>query len=127
MAGIHGTHTVPELAVRRFLHKQGFRYRLHAKSLPGRPDIVLPKYRTVVLVHGCFWHQHADCRFAVMPRTNVAFWRQKLGGNVLRDSENLRRLGELGWNALVIWECDVHNHKALRRLVPRIRRSSTVR
>lgn len=120
MSGIRGRDTKPELMVRRFLHRLGFRYRLHVRTLPGRPDIVLPKYRSAVFVHGCFWHQHAGCRFAVMPRSNSEFWRTKLNGNVERDAVTARRLSELGWRALTIWECEVENEDALRKLAANI-------
>jgi DNA mismatch endonuclease, patch repair protein len=107
MAGIRGTNTKPELAVRRFLHRLGFRYRLHDKRLPGRPDLVLPRYRTAVFVHGCFWHQHPGCRLAAKPGTNVDFWRAKLEGNVARDERVRSQLAESGWKALTVWECEV--------------------
>jgi DNA mismatch endonuclease (patch repair protein) len=105
MAGIRGKNTKPELEVRRFLHRLGFRYRLHDRRLPGRPDIVLPKYRTVVFVHGCFWHQHPGCRLSARPDTNATFWRNKLRANVERDERDQTRLKELGWRPLTVWEC----------------------
>jgi DNA mismatch endonuclease, patch repair protein len=105
MASIRGSNTSPELVVRRLLHSLGFRFRLHRKDLPGRPDIILPKYRLAVFVHGCFWHQHAGCRYAYSPKSNKKFWRDKLDGNALRDQRVLAGLHSLGWRTLVVWEC----------------------
>ena len=107
MAGIRGKNTKPELHVRRFLHRQGFRFRVHDKRLPGRPDIVLRKHRTVVFVHGCFWHQHSGCRFAYSPKSNRAFWGAKLQANVERDAVTEANLRALGWRVLTLWECEV--------------------
>jgi DNA mismatch endonuclease, patch repair protein len=107
MSRIRSANTKPELVVRRTLHAMGFRYRLHAQWLPGIPDIVFTKKRKVIFVHGCFWHQHAGCPRAVMPRTNRSYWQPKLAGNVTRDrvvGENLRNVG---WKVLVIWECEI--------------------
>src|SRR5687768_13703745 len=97
MSGIRGKNTKPELFVRQELHRRGFRFRLHVGSLPGKPDIVLPKYRAVVEVRGCFWHQHSGCRFAYMPKSNRAFWKRKLRSNSERDLVNDRALRSLGW------------------------------
>jgi len=116
MAGIRGRDTKPELAVRRYLDAQGFRYRLHARELPGRPDIVLPRHRAVVLVHGCFWHQHPECRFAYRPKSRAEFWAAKLEANTRRDRRDQSRLRELGWAVHVIWECELRDD-ALRTLV----------
>jgi DNA mismatch endonuclease (patch repair protein) len=107
MSGIRGRNTRPEMIVRRFLHAQGFRYRLHASDLPGRPDIVLPRRRAVVFVHGCFWHQHLGCRFAYRPKSHEQFWESKLEANVARDARDQRRLKELGWDVCVVWECEM--------------------
>lgn len=107
MSRIGGKNTSPEVAVRRFLHREGLRFRIHRRDLPGRPDVVLPRYRTVVFVHGCFWHRHAGCRYATTPSTNVAFWEKKFGQNVTRDARNLRELRRLGWRTIVIWECNL--------------------
>ena len=116
MSGIRGTNTQPELRVRRFLHSHGFRYRLHDRTLPGHPDIVLPRYRTVVFVHGCFWHQHSGCRFATRPDTNADFWRAKLAGNVARDQRQREGLMRRGWRVEVVWECeDVQRWELLAR------------
>lgn len=118
MSRIHGADTGPEKAVRSALHRAGFRYRLHVSSLPGRPDIVLPKHRTVILVHGCFWHRHRRCRYAYMPKSNVDFWREKFRSNVKRDRQQRRRLEDLGWRVVVVWECET---LALRELEERVR------
>jgi len=95
------------MIVRRWLWKQGFRYRLHRKDLPGKPDIVLPKYHVVIFVHGCFWHRH-NCKYAVMPETRRDFWETKLNGNAERDKINMQKLADLGWRVLVIWECEIN-------------------
>ncbi|MBK8293670.1 MAG: DNA mismatch endonuclease Vsr [Solirubrobacterales bacterium] len=106
MAGIRGKDTGIEIQMRRALHARGFRYRLHAKDLPGKPDIVLPKYNAVVMVNGCFWHGH-DCNLFRLPATNREKWRRKLDRNRQRDSENLVRLNEAGWRVIEVWECAV--------------------
>jgi len=120
MAGIQGQNTRPELTVRRYLHQRGFRFRLHVKSLPGRPDIVLSQYRTVVEVRGCFWHQHPGCRFAYSPKTNRRFWRSKLGSNSLRDARNETVLKDAGWRTIVVWECEATDERKLDRVARRI-------
>lgn len=118
MAAIRGKDTAPELAVRRMLHGMGLRFRLHRKELPGRPDIVLPRHRTVVFVHGCFWHRHQGCRFTTTPKTRREFWQAKFDGNVARDRRNQAELVQLGWRVIVVWECELRDVAALRdRLV----------
>ena len=124
MSAIRGRDTKPELVVRRFLHARGFRYRLHVRGLPGRPDIVLPRHRTVVFIHGCFWHRHRNCRFAVLPKSNRQFWLAKLSGNVRRDARNSLELRRAGWRVLTIWECST-SVASLRRLERRILSDST--
>jgi DNA mismatch endonuclease (patch repair protein) len=116
MSGISAKDTRPELRVRRYLHAGGFRYRLHGKDLPGRPDIILPRFRSLIFVHGCFWHQHPGCRFAYMPKSNRAFWDKKLGANVIRDRAIVRRLRRMGWRVRIVWECDVANERQLTAL-----------
>jgi DNA mismatch endonuclease (patch repair protein) len=111
MAAIKGSNTKPELAVRSALHRAGLRFRLHRKDLPGRPDIVLPKYKTVIFVHGCFWHRHG-CANSVMPKTRREFWEEKLEGNRRRDSRQQRALRSAGWRVLVVWECAVRSDVA---------------
>jgi DNA mismatch endonuclease (patch repair protein) len=110
MAAIRGKNTVPEVTVRRFLHAQGFRFRLHHKDLPGKPDIVLPKYRTAIFVHGCFWHLHG-CKNTVIPKTRTEWWLAKLEGNRTRDEKNSQRLKQLGWRVITIWECEISNSR----------------
>lgn len=106
MAGIKGKNTKPELIVRSYLHRAGFRFSLHRKDLPGRPDIVLPKYRTVVFVHGCFWHRHARCRYATSPGTRPKFWQAKFRSNKARDIRAARDLAGAGWHVFVVWACE---------------------
>jgi DNA mismatch endonuclease (patch repair protein) len=113
MAAIKGRNTKPEILVRQMLHAHGFRFRLHRRDLPGRPDIVLPKYKTVVFVNGCFWHQHVGCKFATKPSSRVEFWDAKLTRNVARDFENAAKLAELGWRVIVVWECELRDANAV--------------
>ena len=107
MSRIKGKNTKPEEIVRKYLHAQGFRYRKNVEDLPGKPDIVLAKYKTVVFVNGCFWHHHNGCSFFKWPENNAEFWRRKISGNEIRDLKNYKKLESLGWNVLVVWECDV--------------------
>ena len=104
MSGIRGKDTAPERMIRSELHRRGFRFRLHYPGLPGRPDLVLPKYRVVIQVNGCFWHRHG-CRLFKWPSTNIEKWRAKLEANVVRDEMNVRQYKDLGWRTLLIWEC----------------------
>lgn len=104
MSAIKSRDTRPEVLIRRALHREGFRYRLHVKELPGKPDLVFPRYNAVIQVNGCFWHSHG-CYLSSIPRTRVSFWAQKLDRNRERDALNLLRLNELGWRVLTIWEC----------------------
>jgi DNA mismatch endonuclease, patch repair protein len=119
MSGIRGRNTRPEIAVRKHLFAAGLRFRLHPSNVPGRPDIVLPRLRSVVLVHGCFWHRHRACRFAYTPRSNIAFWRKKFSSNVARDLTVKKLLRSSGWHAYVIWECQV-NERRLNQLVKKL-------
>lgn len=107
MSLVRSKNTKPELLVRSLLHRMGYRFRLHRKDLPGSPDMVLPKYRTAIFVHGCFWHQHPGCKKATLPNQNAEFWREKFERNVRRDENAQRRLREMGWRVLVLWECEV--------------------
>lgn len=118
MAAIRSTNTQPEIAVRRFLHSQGFRFRLYRKDLPGKPDIVLPKYQTAIFVHGCFWHLHG-CKNSVIPKTRPDWWKTKLEGNRDRDQENRRHLQKLGWKVITVWECQIVT-ASLTRLIREI-------
>lgn len=114
MRAVRKKDTRPELAVRKALHAQGFRFRLHRDDLPGTPDIVLPRHRAVVLVHGCFWHQHPGCRHANVPQTRESYWLPKLRRNLERDARVLAELQALGWRVLVVWECQTTNSEVLR-------------
>jgi DNA mismatch endonuclease (patch repair protein) len=105
MSGIRGKNTKPELALRKALHSRGFRYRLNDCRLPGRPDLVLPKYRTAILVHGCFWHRHEECRYATSPSTRPEFWQAKFDANTRRDREVQELLTKQGWRVATVWEC----------------------
>ena len=107
MRNIRGRNTVPERRVRSFLHSMGFRFRIHAKELPGKPDIVMPKYRAVIFVHGCFWHKHPGCKDSHVPKSNVAYWGSKLNKNVERDSLHQIALENMGWRVIIIWACEL--------------------
>lgn len=111
MSGIRSKNTKPEMIVRRFLHAKGLRYKLHDKTLPGRPDIVLSRHRTVIMVQGCFWHRHAGCQFAYVPKTRQDFWMTKLEGNVERDSRAVSALQKAGWKCLTVWECELRGQE----------------
>lgn len=113
MSRIRSVDTKPELAVRRLLHARGLRFRLHRHDLPGRPDIVLPRHRLAIFVHGCFWHQHQGCRLASKPKTRGDYWGPKLAANVARDIRSAAALWALGWNVVTLWECDVRNEERL--------------
>jgi DNA mismatch endonuclease (patch repair protein) len=115
MSRVHGTNTKPELEVRRKLYSMGFRYRLHYSKLPGKPDIVLPKHKKVILVHGCFWHGHPDCRRSKPPSSNVEFWQDKIGRTVERDRRNVQILMELGWQVLTLWSCETGRDELLEK------------
>ncbi|MBR0689425.1 DNA mismatch endonuclease Vsr [Bradyrhizobium manausense] len=117
MRGVKGANTRPELLVRSLLHKNGYRFRLHVKDLAGRPDIVLPKHKLVIFVHGCFWHQHRGCRDGRRPASNVAFWDKKFRLNALRDKRNAADLHKEGWQTLTIWECETRDLKLLKRAI----------
>ena len=117
MRGNRGANTKPELAVRRMLHSLGYRFRLHRKDLPESPDIVLPRYRTVIFVHGCFWHQHGGCSLASLPRTRPSFWKEKLRKNQARDKRNQITLEDMGWNVVTLWECETKDPDAMVRRI----------
>lgn len=107
MSHIKGKNTKPEILVRRFLFAKGFRYRLHCKDLPGKPDVVLPKYKTVIFINGCFWHGHQNCKYASIPETNSEFWQAKILGNIERDKANYSQLQKQGWRIIEIWQCQL--------------------
>ncbi len=111
MSCIKGKNTKPEEKVRKYLFSQGFRYRKNDKRLPGTPDIVLPKYRTVIFVNGCFWHGHQGCRYFVVPKTNTDFWMNKIDTNRIRDQKKISELEAMGWKVIVIWECELKTGK----------------
>ncbi|MGQ3891548.1 very short patch repair endonuclease [Legionella sp. CNM-4043-24] len=121
MAAIKGKNTKPELDVRRFLHHQGYRYRLHRKDLPGKPDITLTKYRAVLFINGCFWHRHENCRLAYNPKSNSDFWQQKFQKNVENDLKKHQSLRDLGWKVIVIWECEIKNRSYREWICERIK------
>ena len=126
MSGIRAGDTQPELRVRRFLHRRGLRFRLHVRTLPGRPDIVLPRYQTVVFVNGCFWHAHEGCRFAFQPKTNVDFWKEKFARTRQRDAEVGARLRSARWLVLTVWECQLSTAE-LSGVAGKIRRNLRAR
>ena len=120
MSAIKSKNTKPEIAVRKVLHSMGYRFRLHSKDLPGSPDIVLPKYKTVIFVHGCFWHRHENCKYASTPKTRKEFWENKFKSNVKRDNLNQANLSLKGWKIIILWECQVKEDmkKRIRELLP---------
>lgn len=122
MAGIRGRDTTPERIVRSHLHRAGLRFRLHGRDLPGTPDIVLPKWKVAIFVHGCYWHRHPGCAFAYTPKSNVRFWKKKFHENVARDQRQIGAVRRAGWRPIVVWECQL-NATILGRLVKAIRKS----
>ena len=114
MSRIRGKDTKPEIAVRSMLHKLGYRFRLHRNDLPGQPDIVLPSRKTVILVHGCYWHRHPGCKYAYSPKSRVDFWEKKFADNITRDRRNMVELQSIGWRVLVIWECELREPDELK-------------
>lgn len=114
MTQVKGRNTRPEKAVRSLLHRMGYRFRLHRADLPGKPDIVLPKYHIAIFVHGCFWHRHAGCKRATMPVTNIYYWNRKFERNVARDMQNKAALECGGWSVLIVWECELKDLTALQ-------------
>lgn len=117
MAAVHSTNTKPEILVRKFLFSRGFRYRLNHKRLPGRPDIVLRRYRTCIFINGCFWHGHKDCKYFRMPKSNVEFWTEKINRNMQRDKKVQKELSLLGWHCITIWECELKQKKRKQTLI----------
>lgn len=111
MSRIKSKDTKPEILVRKFLHKNGFRYKFHDKTLPGKPDIVLPKYKTVIFVNGCFWHGHENCKFFKIPKTRTEWWQIKINKNIINDSNAIKSLRLLGWKVVCIWECELNKSK----------------
>lgn len=120
MSRIKGKNTKPEMLVRKFLHSQGFRYNLHSPTLPGRPDIVLPKYKTAIFINGCFWHGHKNCKYFILPKTRSDWWANKINTNIVNDSKKSSLLKKEGWKVIRIWECDLKPKKidkTLKRLI----------
>ena len=120
MSMIKGKNTKPEILVRKFLHRHGFRFRLNYSRLPGKPDIVLPKYKTVIFVNGCFWHGHEGCKYFVIPKTRTEWWLNKINRNKTRDQENRVKLQEMGWNDVTVWECEIKNKEIFNSLCSKI-------
>ena len=116
MSRIKGKDTKPEMLVRKFLHANGFRYRLHVKNLPGKPDIVLPKYKTVIFVHGCFWHGHEHCKYFVVPKTRTDWWLTKINSNITNDAKAIKALKKEGWKIIHLWECNLKPRRILKTL-----------
>lgn len=108
MGRIRSTDTSVEMKVRKYLFSQGFRYRKNVKTLPGKPDIVMPKYQTVIFIHGCFWHRHPNCKRATMPKTRTDYWEEKFARNVKNDALHIQQLTQLGWRVIVLWECEIN-------------------
>lgn len=126
MSRVSSKNTKPEMLVRRALHRLGFRYRLHRRDLPGRPDIVLSKYKTVIFVHGCFWHRHLECSRTTTPKTREAFWRSKFEANISRDRKAVEALEQAGWKVLVLWECEIAAGSAITELTDQLHGSIDV-
>jgi len=119
MSRIRYKDTKPEISVRRALHRLGYRFRVHCNNLPGKPDIVLPQYQTVIQIRGCFWHGH-NCRDGHIPKSRMDYWEPKLHGNKLRDSQNDRKLKEMGWKVIIVWECRCKSEKFIRKEIRKI-------
>lgn len=119
MSNIRAKGMKPEMAVRRLVHSMGYRYRLHRKDLPGKPDLSFPSRRKVIFIHGCFWHRHADpaCKISRLPQSNKEYWWPKLERNAVRDSEHVSKLGELGWETLTLWECEIERNISLQQRI----------
>ncbi|MGN1196897.1 MAG: very short patch repair endonuclease [Acetatifactor sp.] len=123
MSRVKGKDTKPEEIVRKYLFSQGFRYRKNDKRLPGKPDIVLPKYKTVIFVNGCFWHKHEGCKYFVWPKSNSEFWKEKIESNIVRDKKQYEELKNAGWHVIIVWECELKKKQrmdTLERLVTEI-------
>ena len=120
MSRVHGKDTSPEIRVRSIMHRAGYRYRLHVRDMPGRPDIVMPRYRIAAFVNGCFWHRHPGCRHASMPKTHMDYWKRKFDRNVKRDQESQDALRQEGWTVAVIWECQTRKRAELEKVLASI-------
>jgi DNA mismatch endonuclease (patch repair protein) len=120
MSRIKSRDTNPEKTVRSLLHNLGFRFRIHRKDLPGKPDIVLPRYKTVIFVHGCFWHRHKGCKYAYTPKSRIDFWQKKFAENQQRDKRAKQKLQKLGWRVVTVWECETKHMQILTRRIKRL-------
>jgi DNA mismatch endonuclease, patch repair protein len=123
MAQVKSANTKPELLVRKFLHAQGFRYTLHNKKLPGKPDIVLPKYKTIIFVHGCFWHGHNNCKYFTIPKTRTKWWADKINTNKANDEKTVRTLKKAGWRVIIVWACKLkpkNNEQTLQKILVKL-------
>lgn len=127
MSRIRGKGTKPELAVRRIAHGLGFRFRVHRRDLPGSPDLVFPRLRKVIFVHGCYWHRHPGCRYAYSPKSNISFWYAKFDANVARDRLAIVELEKLGWEILIVWECETKDEDKLARSLATYLKTNTIR
>jgi DNA mismatch endonuclease (patch repair protein) len=116
MAKVSSEDTKPEILVRKYLFSKGFRFRKNVKELPGKPDIVLPKYKAIVFIHGCFWHSHESCEAAKLPASNIDYWTKKISSNIKRDFQNVQILNTLGWNVITVWECELKIKNRINRL-----------
>jgi DNA mismatch endonuclease, patch repair protein len=124
MSRIRSRNTKPEMQVRKFLHGQGFRYKLHDKKLPGKPDIVLPKYKTVIFIHGCFWHGHKGCKYFVVPKTRTDWWLHKINSNIANDTKAIKALKKNGWKVIHLWECNLKKTKIRKSFSSLLRKLS---
>lgn len=120
MSRVKQRHTRPELVVRSLLHRLGYRFRLHRKDLPGSPDIILPKFRTAIFVHGCFWHQHKNCNKSRRPSSNQGYWNAKLDENISRDMRKERELSKRGWRVATVWQCEIRNLESLSKKIKKL-------
>ena len=120
MSRIKGKNTKPEIVVRKLLHSIGYRFRLHRKDLPGKPDIVLPKYKTVIFVNGCFWHRHEGCKYSSNPKTNVSYWEKKFAARKIRDIKIYEELKKNGWKVIIIWECEIGYEESIKKILENI-------
>jgi len=127
MSKIKSNNTKPEVIVRKHLFSKGFRFRINDKRYPGKPDIILPKYKTCIFINGCFWHAHKRCRYFVWPEYNAEFWREKISDNVKRDKKNYAKLISLGWNVIVVWECEVKKSSFAKRMKDLINEILTIK
>ena len=126
MAAVRSKDTQPELLVRKYLWAHGIRYRLHLKSLPGTPDIVIPKLKIVIFVHGCFWHGHESCSLGRLPKSQLDYWKEKIEKNKNRDRKSLKQLKEMGWRVIIIWNCQLRTNKNARISLPKILKEITI-